>query len=155
MTLIYSQLRVFFSTVLCAKPKSSRNSSIGQWGGGARLGGAHLRDPSARGGAGSRPSLHLIPTEAFAVCKGYDPPEGFLPDLTKPLLDHSYGESQSPGPHPWGESVHQWNLCPRRALSPTPWWKLCTLGEFCPKRILSPILWKFHPRMDILSQEDL
>lgn len=28
--------------------------------------------------------------EAFAVCKGYDPPEGFLPDLTKPLLDHSY-----------------------------------------------------------------
>ncbi|XP_059943673.1 tRNA (cytidine(32)/guanosine(34)-2'-O)-methyltransferase isoform X3 [Mesoplodon densirostris] len=56
VTLIYSQLRVFFSTVLCAKPKSSRNSSI----------------------------------EAFAVCKGYDPPEGFLPDLTKPLLDHSY-----------------------------------------------------------------
>uniref|UniRef100_A0A8B9XWQ9 Putative tRNA (cytidine(32)/guanosine(34)-2'-O)-methyltransferase n=1 Tax=Bos mutus grunniens TaxID=30521 RepID=A0A8B9XWQ9_BOSMU len=56
VTLIYSQLRVFFSSVLCAKPRSSRNSSI----------------------------------EAFAVCKGYDPPEGFLPDLTKPLLDHSY-----------------------------------------------------------------
>ncbi|KAJ8792298.1 hypothetical protein J1605_004079 [Eschrichtius robustus] len=90
VTLIYSQLRVFFSTVLCAKPKSSRNSSIGQWGGGARLGGAHLRDPSAQGGGGSRPSLYLIPAEAFAVCKGYDPPEGFLPDLTKPLLDHSY-----------------------------------------------------------------
>ncbi|XP_059013820.1 putative tRNA (cytidine(32)/guanosine(34)-2'-O)-methyltransferase isoform X3 [Mustela nigripes] len=56
VTLIYSQLRVFFSSVLCAKPRSSRNSSI----------------------------------EAFAVCQGYDPPEGFLPDLTKPLLDHSY-----------------------------------------------------------------
>uniref|UniRef100_A0A4X1SY27 FtsJ RNA 2'-O-methyltransferase 1 n=2 Tax=Sus scrofa TaxID=9823 RepID=A0A4X1SY27_PIG len=56
VTLIYSQLRVFFSSVLCAKPRSSRNSSI----------------------------------EAFAVCKGYDPPAGFLPDLTKPLLDHSY-----------------------------------------------------------------
>ncbi|XP_048963702.1 tRNA (cytidine(32)/guanosine(34)-2'-O)-methyltransferase isoform X1 [Canis lupus baileyi] len=56
VTLIYSQLRVFFSNVLCAKPRSSRNSSI----------------------------------EAFAVCQGYDPPEGFLPDLTKPLLDHSY-----------------------------------------------------------------
>ncbi|XP_057351452.1 putative tRNA (cytidine(32)/guanosine(34)-2'-O)-methyltransferase isoform X4 [Manis pentadactyla] len=56
VTLIYSQLRVFFSSVLCAKPRSSRNSSI----------------------------------EAFAVCQGYDPPDGFLPDLTKPLLDHSY-----------------------------------------------------------------
>ncbi|KAM9041919.1 tRNA (cytidine(32)/guanosine(34)-2'-O)-methyltransferase isoform 2-T4 [Megaptera novaeangliae] len=64
VTLIYSQLRVFFSTVLCAKPKSSRNSSI----------------------------------EAFAVCKGYDPPEGFLPDLTKPLLDHSYDFNQLDGP---------------------------------------------------------
>ena len=71
VTLVYSQLRVFFSSVLCAKPRSSRNASI----------------------------------EAFAVCKGYDPPEGFLPDLTKPLLDHSYGES--PGPYPWGEFVCQ------------------------------------------------
>uniref|UniRef100_A0A452TQV3 FtsJ RNA 2'-O-methyltransferase 1 n=1 Tax=Ursus maritimus TaxID=29073 RepID=A0A452TQV3_URSMA len=42
------------------------------------------------GGDHSCPSLHLPPTEAFAVCQGYDPPEGFLPDLTKPLLDHSY-----------------------------------------------------------------
>ncbi|XP_050997554.1 putative tRNA (cytidine(32)/guanosine(34)-2'-O)-methyltransferase [Acomys russatus] len=56
VTLLYSQLRIFFSSVLCAKPKSSRNSSI----------------------------------EAFAVCRGYDPPEGFIPDLTRPLLDHSY-----------------------------------------------------------------
>lgn len=31
VTLLYSQLRIFFSSVLCAKPKSSRNSSIGQW----------------------------------------------------------------------------------------------------------------------------
>ncbi|XP_048652567.1 putative tRNA (cytidine(32)/guanosine(34)-2'-O)-methyltransferase isoform X5 [Marmota marmota marmota] len=64
VTLLYSQLRVFFSNVLCAKPRSSRNSSI----------------------------------EAFAVCQGYDPPEGFVPDLTRPLLDHSYGESQTFGP---------------------------------------------------------
>ncbi|KAI2599284.1 FTSJ1 isoform 1 [Pan troglodytes] len=56
VTLLYSQLQVFFSSVLCAKPRSSRNSSI----------------------------------EAFAVCQGYDPPEGFIPDLSKPLLDHSY-----------------------------------------------------------------
>ena len=63
VTLIYSQLRVFFSRVLCAKPRRSRNSSI----------------------------------EAFAVCKGYNPPEGFLPDLTKPLLDHSYDFNQLDG----------------------------------------------------------
>ncbi|XP_023374811.1 putative tRNA (cytidine(32)/guanosine(34)-2'-O)-methyltransferase isoform X1 [Otolemur garnettii] len=56
VTLLYSQLRVFFSSVLCAKPRSSRNSSI----------------------------------EAFAVCQSYDPPEGFTPDLCRPLLDHSY-----------------------------------------------------------------
>ncbi|XP_006894528.1 PREDICTED: putative tRNA (cytidine(32)/guanosine(34)-2'-O)-methyltransferase-like [Elephantulus edwardii] len=56
VTLLYSQLRVFFSSVVCAKPRSSRNSSI----------------------------------EAFAVCQGYDPPEGFTADLTKPLLDHTY-----------------------------------------------------------------
>ncbi|XP_010348485.1 tRNA (cytidine(32)/guanosine(34)-2'-O)-methyltransferase isoform X3 [Saimiri boliviensis] len=60
VTLLYSQLRVFFSSVLCAKPRSSRNSSI----------------------------------EAFAVCQGYDPPEGFMPDLSKPLLDHSYARGR-------------------------------------------------------------
>lgn len=65
VTLLYSQLRIFFSSVLCAKPKSSRNSSI----------------------------------EAFAVCRGYDPPEGFIPDLTRPLLDHSYDFNQLDGPN--------------------------------------------------------
>uniref|UniRef100_A0A8C8VVM2 Putative tRNA (cytidine(32)/guanosine(34)-2'-O)-methyltransferase n=1 Tax=Peromyscus maniculatus bairdii TaxID=230844 RepID=A0A8C8VVM2_PERMB len=64
VSLLYSQLRVFFSSVLCAKPKSSRNSSM----------------------------------EAFAVCQGYDPPEGFIPDLTRPLLDHSYDFNQLDGP---------------------------------------------------------
>lgn len=64
VTLLYSQLRIFFSSVLCAKPKSSRNSSI----------------------------------EAFAVCQGYDPPEGFIPDLTRPLLNHSYDFTQLDGP---------------------------------------------------------
>ena len=63
VTRIYSQLRVF-SSVLCAKPRSSRNSSI----------------------------------EAFAVCKGYDPPEGSLLDLTKPLLDHCLDFNQLDGP---------------------------------------------------------
>nr|AAH11144.1 Ftsj1 protein [Mus musculus] len=64
VTLLYSQLRIFFPSVLCAKPKSSRNSSI----------------------------------EAFAVCQGYDPPEGFIPDLTRPLLNHSYDFNQLDGP---------------------------------------------------------
>lgn len=32
VTLLYSQLKIFFKTVTCAKPRSSRNSSIGQWG---------------------------------------------------------------------------------------------------------------------------
>lgn len=54
-TLIDSQLRVFFASVLRAKPRSSRASS----------------------------------TEAFAVCRGFAPPEGCLPDLTKPLLDRA------------------------------------------------------------------
>lgn len=30
VTLLYSQLRIFFSGVTCAKPRSSRNSSIGK-----------------------------------------------------------------------------------------------------------------------------
>ncbi|XP_040841905.1 LOW QUALITY PROTEIN: putative tRNA (cytidine(32)/guanosine(34)-2'-O)-methyltransferase [Ochotona curzoniae] len=64
VTLLYNQLRVFFPSVLCAKPKSSRHSSI----------------------------------EAFAVCQGYDPPEGFRPDLSQPLLGQSYDVSQLAGP---------------------------------------------------------
>lgn len=30
VTLLYSQLKIFFSGVTCAKPRSSRNSSIGE-----------------------------------------------------------------------------------------------------------------------------
>ncbi|CAL8259978.1 unnamed protein product [Merluccius merluccius] len=56
VTLLYSQLRVFFSEVTCAKPRSSRNSSI----------------------------------EAFAVCQNYSPPQGYAPNMSNPLLDHSY-----------------------------------------------------------------
>ncbi|XP_026995759.1 putative tRNA (cytidine(32)/guanosine(34)-2'-O)-methyltransferase [Tachysurus fulvidraco] len=56
VTLLYSQLKIFFSTVTCAKPRSSRNSSI----------------------------------EAFVVCQNYSPPEGYVPNMSNPLLDHSY-----------------------------------------------------------------
>uniref|UniRef100_A0A3Q1HXM4 Putative tRNA (cytidine(32)/guanosine(34)-2'-O)-methyltransferase n=1 Tax=Anabas testudineus TaxID=64144 RepID=A0A3Q1HXM4_ANATE len=56
VTLLYSQLKIFFSGVTCAKPRSSRNSSI----------------------------------EAFVVCQNYSPPEGYIPNMSNPLLDHSY-----------------------------------------------------------------
>ncbi|XP_061698179.1 putative tRNA (cytidine(32)/guanosine(34)-2'-O)-methyltransferase [Syngnathoides biaculeatus] len=56
VTLLYSQLKIFFSDVTCAKPRSSRNSSI----------------------------------EAFVVCQNYRPPQGYVPNMSNPLLDHSY-----------------------------------------------------------------
>ncbi|KAM9376406.1 tRNA (cytidine(32)/guanosine(34)-2'-O)-methyltransferase isoform 2-T2 [Pholidichthys leucotaenia] len=56
VTLLYSQLKIFFSGVTCAKPRSSRNSSI----------------------------------EAFVVCQNYCPPEGYVPNMSNPLLDHCY-----------------------------------------------------------------
>ncbi|KAG8546994.1 hypothetical protein GDO81_029353 [Engystomops pustulosus] len=56
VTLLYSQLKIFFQEVTCAKPRSSRNSSI----------------------------------EAFVVCQGYSPPEGYKPNMSNPLLDHCY-----------------------------------------------------------------
>jgi len=54
---MYSQLKLFFTTVTCSKPKSSRNSSI----------------------------------EAFIVCQNYSPPEGYVPTMVSPMLDHHYG----------------------------------------------------------------
>ncbi|XP_067171197.1 tRNA (cytidine(32)/guanosine(34)-2'-O)-methyltransferase [Apteryx mantelli] len=57
VTLLYSQLRIFFPEVTCAKPRSSRNSSI----------------------------------EAFVVCRGYSPPEGYVPTMDNPLLDPDAG----------------------------------------------------------------
>uniref|UniRef100_A0A4W4E407 Putative tRNA (cytidine(32)/guanosine(34)-2'-O)-methyltransferase n=1 Tax=Electrophorus electricus TaxID=8005 RepID=A0A4W4E407_ELEEL len=56
VTLLYSQLKIFFTSVTCAKPRSSRNSSI----------------------------------EAFVVCQNYSPPEEYVPNMSNPLLDHSY-----------------------------------------------------------------
>ncbi|KAL7750466.1 tRNA (uridine-2'-O-)-methyltransferase trm7 [Sorochytrium milnesiophthora] len=58
VTLLYAQLKIFFPHVTCAKPRSSRNSSI----------------------------------EAFVVCQGYCPPEGYVPTMANPLLDLDYDE---------------------------------------------------------------
>uniref|UniRef100_A0A8C3N7P8 Ribosomal RNA methyltransferase FtsJ domain-containing protein n=1 Tax=Geospiza parvula TaxID=87175 RepID=A0A8C3N7P8_GEOPR len=63
VTLLYSQLRLFFPDVTCAKPRSSRNSSI----------------------------------EAFVVCRGYSPPEGFVPSMENPLLEPEAGEGSLVG----------------------------------------------------------
>ncbi|XP_068027114.1 LOW QUALITY PROTEIN: tRNA (cytidine(32)/guanosine(34)-2'-O)-methyltransferase [Melanerpes formicivorus] len=57
VTLLYAQLRLLFPEVSCAKPRSSRNSSI----------------------------------EAFVVCRGYDPPQGFVPTMDNPFLDPEAG----------------------------------------------------------------
>ncbi|XP_024136524.1 putative tRNA (cytidine(32)/guanosine(34)-2'-O)-methyltransferase [Oryzias melastigma] len=56
VTLLYSQLKIFFCSVTCAKPRSSRNSSI----------------------------------ESFVVCQRYCPPDGYVPNMSNPLLDHCY-----------------------------------------------------------------
>lgn len=56
VTLLYSQLRIFFPLVSIFKPRSSRNSSI----------------------------------EAFVVCQNYSPPDGYIPNMSNPLLDHKY-----------------------------------------------------------------
>ncbi|XP_063409367.1 tRNA (cytidine(32)/guanosine(34)-2'-O)-methyltransferase-like isoform X1 [Mytilus trossulus] len=56
VTLLYSQLKIFFPLVSIFKPRSSRNSSI----------------------------------EAFVVCQNYCPPDGYVPNMSNPLLDHQY-----------------------------------------------------------------
>lgn len=111
----------------------------GQADGWLQISGPH----PAQAGGSSPPSLYLPPTEAFAVCQGYDPPEGFLPDLTKPLLDHSYGESQSPGTHSWGYSAPLRNLCLRRAL-------VGILSQEDPQP--NSLWWKFYLCMDIFAK---
>lgn len=53
VSLLYSQLKIFFSEVIISKPRSSRNSSI----------------------------------EAFAVCRGYSPPDGYIPTMFNTLME--------------------------------------------------------------------
>lgn len=61
ISLLFSQLRIFFDEVTVAKPRSSRNSSI----------------------------------ESFVVCQNYHPPEGYVPTMINPLLDHTYTDFNS------------------------------------------------------------
>ena len=71
MSLLYSQLRIFFPIVTIAKPRSSRNSSIEV---------SCLYHYSI---------MHCI-IQAFVVCQGYSPPPGYTPTMLNPLLDHKY-----------------------------------------------------------------
>lgn len=93
VSLLYSQLKIFFPEVTCAKPKSSRNSSIG-----ARR---SIRRRRARAGE-TRAAAAATPTtdprlrrvrrraEAFIVCRGYAPPDGFQPShLTRVLEERA------------------------------------------------------------------
>lgn len=82
MSLLYDQLGCFFSSVTCSKPRSSRNSSMGA--------SPHTcaADPS---------ELTLTPSlsaEAFVVCRNYKLPKGFVPDMSRPLLDFVHDELQ-------------------------------------------------------------
>ena len=36
--------------------------------------------------------LFFLSTEAFVVCQNYSPPEGYVPNMANPLLDHHYGK---------------------------------------------------------------
>lgn len=120
VTLLYSQLKIFFTGVTCAKPRSSRNSSIGK-----------ARPPPTKQGLftlvlapvvemnhaliqadfsifmcvlppngqsifykhflNSPFSFFLSFSEAFVVCQNYSPPKDYVPNMSNPLLDHSYG----------------------------------------------------------------
>lgn len=75
ISLLYSQLKIFFPEVTCAKPRSSRNSSIGKT-------------------VSFMPYIMslLITLEAFVVCQHYSPPKGYKPTMSNPLLDLKYGE---------------------------------------------------------------
>ena len=37
--------------------------------------------------------LVFLCVEAFVVCQGYHPPEGYTPTMANPLLDHKYSKS--------------------------------------------------------------
>ena len=78
--LLFAQLQLFFDCVACCKPRSSRNSSIGE-----RVGAWHI-------------SMHIVlsaslclSAEAFVVCQGYRPPPGYVPTMANPLLGLRYG----------------------------------------------------------------
>ncbi|XP_058684602.1 putative tRNA (cytidine(32)/guanosine(34)-2'-O)-methyltransferase isoform X3 [Poecile atricapillus] len=90
VTLLYSQLRLFFPDVTCAKPRSSRNSSI----------------------------------EAFVVCRGYSPPEGFVPTMDNPLLDP--------------EAEGEFGVLPSPPLMPPPGLALSQLSG--PSRVIVPFV---------------
>jgi tRNA (cytidine32/guanosine34-2'-O)-methyltransferase len=87
VTLLYEQLKVFFPSVTIAKPKSSRNSSIGTLIiiaiASTRVVGCSLLITCA---------VHavLLLLESFVLCQHYAPPQGYVPTIINPMLDYQY-----------------------------------------------------------------
>ena len=91
MSLLYSQLRIFFPLVTVAKPRSSRNSSIE-----VGIGSSYIQ---------YFPTFQL---QAFVVCQNYSPPPGYTPTMLNPLLDHKVSYSKS-----------SFNICKRNRIFST------------------------------------
>ena len=87
---LLTQLKVFFKEVYCAKPKSSRNSSIevGKF--------CQAPSPGRQFNFGQYEMVCvpgvLFDIQAFVVCRDFALPPGYTPTMGNPLLDHQYGE---------------------------------------------------------------
>lgn len=82
ISLMYCQLKVFFKDVVIVKPKSSRNSSIGI---------IRLFIYAAINGQLVCGTDFTVYIEAFALCRDYTPPLGYIPTMINPILDLHYG----------------------------------------------------------------
>ena len=76
-----TQLKVFFPQTTTAKPKSSRNSSVGEHPAPALVQVDHVPKLTE--------SDYGLRAEAFVVCEQYTPPEGFQPSQLRQLLQRA------------------------------------------------------------------
>lgn len=65
MTLLYDQLRCYFARVTCAKPRSSRMSSMGQ------SSCLSIRTPREERWGADAITVFFLLAEAFVVCEGF------------------------------------------------------------------------------------
>ena len=76
-----AQLKVFFPQTTVAKPKSSRNSSVGAY--------AECSPDDDRVCTDVDTDACCLRAEAFVVCEQYTPPEGFQPSQLQQLLQRA------------------------------------------------------------------
>ncbi|KAL6071209.1 putative tRNA (cytidine(32)/guanosine(34)-2'-O)-methyltransferase, variant 2 [Balamuthia mandrillaris] len=86
VTLLYSQLKVFFPQVTIVKPKSSRNSSIGMYLLCLLL---YLLFNEQQ----KLMNVSRILLEAFVLGQNYQPPKDYVPTIINPMLDHHYASN--------------------------------------------------------------